>query len=427
MLETALTGGILTWTRMVTGVLRSKMTAVTLGEAGVGLLSQITQVQLLGIGLGTLALSSGIITRLQQVRGDPQAVSRILRTSFTAQIGASLLFVGVSLAAHPSKGLTIVLASVPFMVLASGHLAPLYFAFGRFHLYVWASLWAVLLSFGAAIASIYTWGILGACGGIALSGVFLFGSLLYFLRQVGVKVGDVFCLGFDWPEFLKLTRFGFVVTLAGALGMASNLWIRSEVIRRFGTAANGLVQVPIALSAYYIPLLTQSLWATLHPRVSANPSAVQELSKALRFVALGSAGMIVAIFLFRTQLIRLAYSPAFLPAERFVQDQLEGDFFYLIWLTVTVYWLGTGRLMTYLLGWGLFYGALTAMTAFLFHSHQEAAVFLGYRVTSEAFGMAAALWTFLLYRGKNSASVNGCLNPSVLIQRKNLKKLVSSI
>ncbi len=52
-------GGLLSLTRLATGFIRVKLTALLLGTAGVGLLSQATQVQLLGITIGSLSIAAG--------------------------------------------------------------------------------------------------------------------------------------------------------------------------------------------------------------------------------------------------------------------------------------------------------------------------------------------------------------------------------
>src|SRR5579871_3532139 len=57
-------GGALSMTRLLTGFVRIKYVALVLGTAGVGFLSQATQLQLLGIAVASLSLAVGIINRM---------------------------------------------------------------------------------------------------------------------------------------------------------------------------------------------------------------------------------------------------------------------------------------------------------------------------------------------------------------------------
>src|SRR5712691_4153198 len=92
-------GALLSLTRLVTGFVRIKYVALALGTAGVGFLSQATQLQLLGISIASLSLAVGIINRMGALgSAKPQHESRMLATALTSQtiVGAVLLVLALA-------------------------------------------------------------------------------------------------------------------------------------------------------------------------------------------------------------------------------------------------------------------------------------------------------------------------------------------
>src|SRR5471032_3316367 len=93
-----LVGGVLSLTRLVTGFVRVKYVALVLGTAGVGFLSQATQLQLLGISLGSMSIAVGIINRMGAIGpGKPQQEARLLATAFTAQLTVTVAMIAAAL------------------------------------------------------------------------------------------------------------------------------------------------------------------------------------------------------------------------------------------------------------------------------------------------------------------------------------------
>src|ERR1700712_3415477 len=176
------TGGTLSLTRLLTGFVRIKYVALVLGTAGVGFLSQASQLQLLGISVACVSLAVGIINRIGAIGPDNRArEGRMLSTAFTAQaiVATTLLIVAVSaprwltnavfgsetpLAAFgiSTAEILAVVFSVPASVVASGYLEAVFFGGGRYDLYVKASIWATVLGFASTLAMIWFWRLPGA-------------------------------------------------------------------------------------------------------------------------------------------------------------------------------------------------------------------------------------------------------------------------
>jgi len=167
------------------------------------------------------------------------------------------------------------------------------------------------------------------------------------------------------------------------------------VIGQFGVDANGILQVPFAVNAYYTPFLTNALWGRMHPtvtRVGAGAEGRRELTAAVRLTVTMATAAIVTILFLKDLLVPLAYSRAFLPAAHLVPAQLLGDYFYFVALPFTIYALGLSRLRVYLaanVGYSLIAAALAF---FLLPAIGLVGVPVGYGLSAGCGAVVAVGW-----------------------------------
>jgi O-antigen/teichoic acid export membrane protein len=402
-------GGVLTVSRIAAGFVRIKYVAFVLGTAGVGFMSQAGQMQLLGVSLASVAMAAGIINRMGVPGNDtPEGERRVLSTALTIQLAASAVFVIVALAGSgyfsgvvfPNESLLArtafiaVTLSVPFGVVASGYVDAVLFGIFRYDLYVKASIATAVAGTATTILLIQRWGLAGAFWGMCAMSMFNCAFDVIALSRAR-SFREMFRFGFDMGEARALLKFCFVMLLTGAGGYLSRLWIQARVIDQIGVEANGLLHVPLAITSYYTPFLTNALWGRLHPAVTRTgdaPAGQHELAIALRLTVLVASTVIVTVLPLAAVLVRLAYSPAFLPATALLPVQLVGDLFYFVAVTFSVYILGVSRLRPYLFGWLIYYSALAAVSSALVHPLGLRAVPIGYAATSAVLGTTGLVW-----------------------------------
>lgn len=417
-------GGILSITRLATGFVRIKYVALVLGTAGVGFLTQAGQLQLLGISIASFSMAVGIINRMGAIGPDNrERERRLLSTAFTVELALNVALVAGALlfsrqlmdtvfgAAALSRSsistldIMAVVFSVPLSVLASGYLESVFFADGRYDLYVRASVWATVLGFLATLGIIAWWRLPGAFWSIFASSALLSGSFLFFVRRIR-PLRDLFHFGFDFSEANALVRFSIATLVSGVLVPTARLWVGSRVISTFGIDANGLLAVPFAVNAYYTPFLMNALWGRMHPAVTrVGPSAEgrHELTTALRLTVGLATAAIVSILFLKDLLVPLAYSRAFLPAARLLPMQLFGDYFYFVAFPFTVYALGISRLRVYLAAWvGYAVVAVLASLA-LIPVFGLVGVPAGYAVSNVLGAVVAMTW--LVSRGEEGLAM----------------------
>lgn len=408
-------GGVLSLTRLASGIVRIKYISLMLGTAGVGFLSQASQIQILGITIGSLAMAVGIINRMGAIgAANREREGRLLSTAFTSQLTVSLSLLGVALVfsrqlAHlafgvgpqtplpvSSRDVLAVVFSVPLSVMASGYLEAVFFGGGRYDLYVRASVWATVLGLLATLAIVTTWGLPGAFWSVFASSALLLAAFLAYVRRVR-PLTELFRVGFDWSEANALTRFSVAILVSGALVPAARLWVQSRVILSFGIDANGLLAVPFSVTSYYTPFLTNALWGRMYPsitRLGPTSAARRELTAALRLTVIMATAAIAAILFLKDILVPLAYTRAFLPAARLLPAQLTGDYLYFVALPFTVYALGIARLRVYLAVWVSYSIVAVAACVVLIPWLGLVAVPVGYGIAN-AFGAAVAVVWFV--------------------------------
>lgn len=359
-----LAGGGLAAVRLLTGMARSKWLATRFGLEGVGLLAQATQLQLLAVSASSLSVTSALI---QGSRGDFRTKpEQLFQTAFFLIICGASALAALSFAMGPAKlgawlfggghgaeDFLLVLVSIPFVLLASAFTEAAYFIHDRFDRY---SLVSAIHSVCQPLVFV------GLTISYGQKGILLAFPVMAALLTV-LFVGELWRLGLlraSWfiPRWNgEMARFlaghGFAMFLTGVGGGFLLLFVRSRLVGNLGLAENGMLQVPIALSAYGGAVVTNFIWGRIHPTVSASLGSREESDVSLTaFVAYVVA---LGTWAVAPLLIPLVYSRAFVPAVPLVGIQATGDVFYYGFFMLAVVLLATGRIALYVAAWAVFY------------------------------------------------------------------------
>lgn len=408
-LKTSIAGSILTVVRVGTGFGRAKISALVLGTAGVGLMAQGNQLMLLAGVLGSFSLAGGLVNQLANPDhvGKPELRQSYLSTVFSVQIVLSLALVLVTVVGarvvseltfgNPNEGFkcVLVVAAIPFSVLSTtGYFEGILFAAHRYDLYARALIGAAVIGLVSFLTLVYWWGLNGAFVSIPLIAAVTFFLLAMAVGQVE-PIRNVFTFKVDFQALRRLLAFSGTILPTAVIGYGAMLLIRRQVLTTLGAEANGILQVPLTITSYYTPLITQALWGRLHPAVSSKgntPAASEELVTVLRIVAILSTVMVVGIITCGELMVRVVYSKAFGSASELLVPQLLGDYWYLLGLTVSVYFLGTARLKTYMAGWVAYYLIYIGTTLTYLKSLEILAIPVGYLVSGFVMALAALFW-----------------------------------
>jgi PST family polysaccharide transporter len=407
----------LTVSRLLLGIGTVKLSALTIGPGGLGLLAQGNQLYLLGSSVASLGIINGLISSVSAARNanNLEAERTLFGTALILQIGTTLLLTVAFVIASrpitqlvfgrddPSTYLFPVLLAIPAAVFGSNFIEGTFFASGRYDLYTKASIWAAVAGALVFVPLVLLWGVTGAFWAIPAGGVALVAAFLIYATRC-VSLGTLFNLRFSPTTALTLGRYGGAMLAVGALSMLSALAVRSGLLATLGPAPTGFYQVSLAFTAYYSALVTNPLWGRLHPTVSArgdSPASVAELEAAIRLVMIASALMVGAVLLMGSLFVQIAYSHAFLPAVQIFPYQLPGDLLYLSAFTCGVYLIAVGRLRAYVIGAMIYYLSATAIPLLLVHRFGLAGVGAGYTMSGVLIGACWMAW-YARVAGKDS-------------------------
>jgi enterobacterial common antigen flippase len=339
---------------LVAAILRAKILAAWLGTSGTGLLAQLAGLTAVLVPLATLGAGGGVATMIAEARGrgDLDRVRRVARTATTLawRVGIALAVLAAILSPWLAEGIlrdrsyawVILLgaATVPLSAVASLRISMLQ---GLGAVKAMATLTALIAVIGIATVVPLAWyfGVRGAVAQLvilALAYAVLSGRLL---RPVFPRSEQEPARGpiaqaapqepaIDRTLLAPLLRFGGSALLVGLSSTLTLLVLRSILVDRLGFSANGIYQVCIGVSGMVMPLILNSITATVWPEIAALPSdrdAPGPMHGAVRLGFLLTTGTAAALLTVAPIWVPLFYSPEFRPALDLLPLQFLGDYF----------------------------------------------------------------------------------------------------
>jgi PST family polysaccharide transporter len=461
---------------MVLGAARTKVAASLLGPAGMGVLAQAATFQDLLRQLSMLGSTNGFLKLFAEAigRDDRRTIERLVPTALGVFGGIALLCTVAGFAfAKPLARLVfddegaahlvmLCALGVPLMVpgmligrMLSGAL--------QFRAFVQLSVVDALVGFAAMATLVWLFGLTGAVASllVAEATALAFGIWLLWRHVVRPRALVLRPRAPDATIVRRLIRLAGVLALASLTAAGASVFVRSEILRAFGSEANGYYQVAWQVGQNYLGILSTSLWTYGMPKVATkldDPAAILALQNDFLRIALAVlAPGIVVLLCARELWVPLLYSTAFLAAAPMLSWQLAGELLAMLRQSMNISLLPRERLgfllfqaVLYWAGWALLsvllmprlgaiavaiaYCAANVVTLLVTFAYHRTA--LGYRPSAANArllavtlpGFAIALWLasgddLLLARALPLAMVGACIHAQRAIYRDALASL----
>lgn len=327
---------------IVIGLVRTKILAVLLGPAGVGLVSLYTSLMQSAATLATMGLSTVGTRQIAEAIGTEDlralAVARramFLGTLLLASAGALVVWsLRDLLALHvlgSSKHASIIgwLALGVALSVAGAAQGALIQGMRRI------GDMAKLSVYGSLLNTIFGLALLWQYGTTGLVAYILVGPLMSFLLghwyvsrlpkcdTTNVTFAEI---SEQWNILLKL---GIPFMGAGLVGLLVQLWIRVEVGNTLGAEALGHFQAAWMISMQYIGFVLGAMGADYFPRLTSvihdRQAATRLVNEQTEIALLLSAPVFIAMIGLTPWIIDLLYSAAFMPAVEILRWQILGD------------------------------------------------------------------------------------------------------
>lgn len=343
--------GIASLVKIFAGLIRAKFLAWQLGPAGMGLVGQAQMyaafaVQLCGLNMG-IGITKSVSEKLAQNKTSDIPVT--INTAGTVQLMVSILFIIVVLPfsrilsrfvfSDPKYwiffvGITLV---TPFAIYMTSMADPVFFGYRRIadltKLIILYTLTGLVLLFVLVsffkVEGVFIQIMILAVVGFFLSYYFMTSRLSMHPRLKHDLLKDKG----SWGTLIDLFKYGLISFIPANVGMFVTLYLRGLFLGKYGVEANGFYQVAYAVSAYYLPFVTNGIWGHFYPEMCAlreNVDINRTLNQFIRFALFASTGIAALCIAFRKPMIYVLFSGKFMKAYDLLAIQAVGDLFFIL-------------------------------------------------------------------------------------------------
>lgn len=354
---TALFGGVQVW-QILIGIIRSKLVAVILGPAGMGITGLYTSSTELIKSCTSFGLSASAVKYIAEANGegDNRKLSRVvaifgklmLLTGLLGMLAVIVFSPLLSKSAFGNYDYTVpfIVLSVTLLLfqLSAGKLSILQ-GTRKLKSLAKASLIGSVIGLFTTIPLYYICGTQGIVPALVIAA--LTGYLLnwYYARKVQISAVRV-SFKEAFVEGRGMINLGVAMTLSGILATAVAYIIRVFVSNRGGTDEVGLYTAGMTILTTYVGMIFTAMGTDYFPRLSASCNDNDkscELVNQQAEIALLILGPILALFIiFAPLVITILYSDAFLPTVRYMQWASVGMMFRAISWAISFLFLAKG-------------------------------------------------------------------------------------
>lgn len=333
-------GAVQAVVRLVCSFISVKLTAVYLGPSGLALIAQFNNFIGLCQGIVVTGLETATIRLSAEYAADNYRRQRLLAT--VGRVGVTLGLPTAALMMLASPYLASWLLRDPayawvFVVGAFGLLAAILNAVllavlttrGQITRVVSANILSTILGVLVFAPAAARWGVPG--GLYAASTIYMVMLMATLILKAGtknVRLRD-FAGAFDRNEARRIAGFYPMLVFHAAMTPLSLILIRENVTSHLSLDAAGLWQACWRLSETYMMVVmlsvTTQFMARLGEVVNSSSGLRTEVLRTLGASAGATAGLALCIYVLREWIVRLIFSPAFLPVADLMPMQLVGD------------------------------------------------------------------------------------------------------
>ena len=330
-----------TLVRMLTGLVSVKVVAGIIGPAGVALVGQLNNFATIALSLSTGGINSGITKYVAEYKEDSGRVKDCLSTALRITVACSLV-VGLFLILFhrqlseyvmlaPDYGYVFVIFgfTILFYALNMG-LASVINGFKEFRRYVKVNIAGSILGLAFTLLLVLAWGLKGALvSAVTFQSIMLFVSL-WMVRRLPWVRWSYFRNRFNTAQARKFFRYSLMTFVSASMLPVSQMLLRGYVISQISPVEAGWWEAMNRISNMYLMVITTSFSVYYLPRLSELTDRRElraEIFRSYKVIVPCLLGGFALIYLLRYFIIRLLFTPEFLPMENLFAWQLAGDFF----------------------------------------------------------------------------------------------------
>ncbi len=330
-----------TLVKMLTGLISVKVVASIIGPAGVALVGQLNNFASIIMSLSSGGINSGITKYVAEYKEDKNQIKDYLSTALRITVVCSLVVAIVMIVLHrylsnlvmlsPDYGYVFIIFGFTVLLYALNMLlTSIINGFKEFKLYVKVNIANSILGLVFTLTFVLTLGLKGALiSAVTYQSVMLFVTL-WMIRKLPWVSWSYFKEKWNVIISKKYFQYTLMALVSAFTVPVSQMLLRGYVISEISPVEAGWWEGMNRISAAYLSVITTSFSVYYLPRLSEIVDRLElrrEIFKAYKVIIPMMIGGFSLIYLFREFVIRLLYSPDFLPMENLFLWQLLGDFF----------------------------------------------------------------------------------------------------
>lgn len=330
-----------TLVKMLTGFVSVKVVASIIGPAGVALVGQLNNFATIAMSLSSGGINNGITKYISEFKNDEGKVRTYLSTALRITVICSLC-VGVAMIVLNRLlsrlilqteeywyvflifGFTILLYALNLMLLSVVN------GFKEFKKYVKINIANSVVGLCFTLVFVLTLGLPGALvSAVTYQSVMLF-ITMWMVRKSSWAAWSNFNERLNRLASKQYFKYTLMTLTTAATVPISQLLLRSYVISEISPIEAGWWEAMNRLSNMYLMVITTSFTVYYMPRLSELSDKYElrrEIFKAYKLIVPILIVGFALIYLFRHLIIKILFSPEFLPMENLFIWQLIGDFF----------------------------------------------------------------------------------------------------
>jgi PST family polysaccharide transporter len=360
---------------IVLGVVRTKVSAVTLGSTGVGIIGQGNYLSTFIGGIAAVGLSTACISAIAaaRARGDESELKAAAHLAALLPLALGLLLSAVVIAFSPQVARSMMADSMLWWIVVLAALStPLNLVVGAVSIVLQgkeeitrsakASVIAALINTAVVVSLVLALRLQGAAIAILLTSLVSVGVSIVVAPRAFV---EAFGRPIRFPRraiLATMVKLSLASLVLGAAGSTADLLIRTRVVGLFGVDSLGKYQPVFAISNQYLVVFISAIGVYMFPTLTRllksgdRVNALKELDAGLRLMLFVFTPLIILLMLAAPVVVRALYSNQFIEAVPVLRLQLIGDI-----LKVCAYSIGAALLPLGLTRWWVGIGLGTVL------------------------------------------------------------------
>jgi len=345
--------GISTMIKMATSFVSIKVISGIIGPAGIAMVGQFMNTITIVNGVATGSINLGVTKYIAEHYDNPDLQRKVISnatliTLITTALTsiAVILFsssIGVGIFKNSGyNGLIRFFGATLFLYTLNTLIISILNGYKAFRKFILANIIASLVALAISILLVVFLGVYGALLNCIISqSVIVFVTIFFVFRESWFRT--IFSsISFDRKITKNLLKFSLMLLTTSILAPYSQILVRDYISTTISIDTAGLWEAMNRLSGMYLLFITASISIYYLPRLSEikDPQLLKaEIIKTAKIILPLLAVACLFIYLLRFFLIRLIFSPAFLPMEDLFAAQMIGDFFKIAsWLIAFLFW-----------------------------------------------------------------------------------------